>query len=92
MSGTVKLNQAGFTPREKKTFIYSFRPGEKIEPSFHIVDARGEKVFEGLLGRSVYDRDSKDRVSAGDFSGLSKPGIYIVIAGLERSHSFEISP
>lgn len=91
MSGTVKLNQAGFTPREKKTFIYSFRPGEKIEPSFHIVDARGEKVFEGLLGRSVYDRDSKDRVSAGDFSGLSKPGIYIVIAGLERSHSFEIS-
>ncbi|MGA2141682.1 MAG: glycoside hydrolase family 9 protein [Brevinematales bacterium] len=92
MTGPIKLNQAGYTPGEKKVFIYSYLPGGKESgSSFHILDREGKQVFRGDLEDAVPDKDSGDMVSRGDFSGLREPGRYTIASGGKKSHPFEIS-
>jgi endoglucanase len=65
------------------------REGES--PSFHIfLEHQAKPVFQGTLSAAGLDDASGDRVALADFSALTKPGVYRLSVGTERSEPFLI--
>jgi endoglucanase len=76
----IHYNQAGYDPRLPKKAVLTGR-GEYcmiLDASFR----RGgnEKVWEPALSAPVFDKASGDTVRRADFSGLTTPGTYFLIA------------
>ena len=86
----IKVSQAGYPSAAAKiAFVASAAPAAR----FVLRDAQtGAAVLEGSLGAPVAEPDSGDRVQAADFSGLSKPGTYVLdVPGVGRSFEFPIA-
>lgn len=69
----VKVNQVGYTPFEKKTFLYTTTSKNFEGKRFQVIRTYDGKVFEGWLNKAVLDKDSGDRNYSGDFSFLTVP-------------------
>ena len=84
--GKIFVNQVGFLPGDVKKAVLSFN-----SPDFKVVDSSQKAVFEGKTTHVGTDDISGEDVFVADFSTLKTAGKYTVVAGNEKSASFEIS-
>jgi len=85
----IRFNQVGYYPDALKEFVVV----EHEATSFMILDAHGEKTFEGsLLNKGIWEI-SGEAVLVGNFSEMKKSGSYYIQlnTGL-KSTAFEIRP
>jgi endoglucanase len=87
----IKLDQVGYLPNAPKLAMVT---EAGATGGFRVRRASdGADVFSGTLGGSVHDPDSGDTVRLADFSALTQTGTFeLDVAGVGRSHPFEISP
>ncbi len=97
------LNQAGYLPAaeaEKVATLPVLDGGENLflivtdsmsasMPVGTLAEA-GSPVFHGTLSAPILDAASGDRVARADFSGLTAPGMYRIVAQGHRSEPFSI--
>ncbi len=87
----IRINQLGYRICQFKEVIVS-GSSLVLPKTFHLVDKAGTVVFGGVLSSVIFDKDSGDFVSRGDFSAYETAGIYrIRIDGLGDSYQFKIS-
>jgi endoglucanase len=85
--GDAAFNQSGYTPHSEK--IVSLPGEDAADRSFQIYSERtGRSVFQGQLTASSIDAASGDRVALADFSPLTVPGTYRLVAQGIRSQPF----
>jgi endoglucanase len=83
----VLFNQCGYLPRSEKTA--SVQGYDAADRTFHIyAEQTGDAVFQGRLTAPSTDAASGDRVSLADFSPLTVPGTYWLVAPGVRSQPF----
>ena len=83
---TIHLNQIGYLPLGYKSAIV-IGPAEE----FSIIDlASNSRVHRGKLGAPAYWSASGDTVRIAEFSTLTQPGNYALIAGSTQSYVFTI--
>jgi endoglucanase len=87
----IKVNQVGYTPSEKKIFLYTTTTKSLEGKGFQVIRASDGKVFKGRLSKSTVDKDSGDRNYNGDFSFLTEPGKYTIKINSDESYPFEIT-
>lgn len=80
-------NQVGFLPDAKKTVVVRNSGGIN---TFDVVDESGKSVFSGQLSAENYAKAAGENVSQGDFSELTKDGIYRIKVGDNMSFPFAI--
>ena len=87
--GNVLFNQCGYLPQSEK--IASVQGYDAADRSFHIfAEQTGDPVFQGRLTTSSTDAASGDRIALADFSSLTAPGTYWLVASGVRSQPFLI--
>lgn len=86
----ININQVGYRPKDSKVAV--FRDSSK-DTKFDVVNVKtGEVVFSGNVKGSVKTPSAGETVAYGDFSGLTKPGTYkVVAADSGESYPFEIA-
>jgi len=83
----IKLNQLGFLPASQKLAVVQAGNAAR----FAVLDASGNKVFEGDLGAPATWDASGENVRLADFSALRTPGTYrLQVAGLPASAPFPV--
>jgi endoglucanase len=83
----IKLNQLGFLPASQKLAVVQAGSAAR----FAVLDASGNKVFEGDLGAPATWDASGENVRLADFSALRTPGTYrLQVAGLPASAPFPV--
>jgi endoglucanase len=85
----IRVNQLGYRPADPKIALVAAAPG-----TFAVREATsGRVVFEGSAGPpGAVDPASGDRVAALDFSSLTAPGEYVVVApGVGASPPFRVA-
>lgn len=87
-SDAVRMNQVGFYPAAPKVAVVASNAAD----AFEVKDAKsGKTVLKGKLGAVRASQHSGKHTRLADFSGLRKPGSYVVeIAGLGKSAPFNI--
>ncbi len=87
---SININQVGYHVKDSKIAV--FRDNSK-DTKFDIVNIKtGEVVFSGDVKGSVQTVSAGETVAYGDFSGLTKPGTYkVVAANSGESYPFEIA-
>jgi endoglucanase len=87
-SDAIRMNQVGFYPSAPKVAVVAANAAE----AFEVKDAKsGKTVLKGKLGVVRTSQHSGKHTRLADFSGLRKPGSYVIeIAGLEKSSPFNI--
>ncbi|SEJ48561.1 endoglucanase [Dyadobacter sp. SG02] len=88
-SDAIRLNQIGFYPTAPKMAVIAAEEGD----AFEIKDSKsGKTILKGKLGGVRTSQHSGRHTRIADFSGLRKPGSYIIeIAGLGKSATFRIA-
>ena len=85
--GNAAFNQSGYLPGGEK--IASLPGEDAADRSFQIYSEQtGRSVFQGQLTASSIDAASGDRVALADFSRLTVPGTYRLVASGVRSQPF----
>lgn len=86
-SEQIRINQVGYYPQSLKEFVVA----DLEAVSFQVVDDQGKVRQKGqLMDKGTWDA-SGEKVSAGVFSKLSKPGTYRILLNTgEASFPFEI--
>ena len=100
VSGSIQLNQVGYTPRARKyayvgNWLGTAGPMPVNTRWFRVVDAdTGDTVLEGGLElRAANDPWSGNDVHTADFTALEAIGRYrLLIPGLGQSDSFRVAP
>ncbi len=89
-SDRIRLNQIGFYPNGAKVAVVV---GDATGP-FRVTTADLKKVvFTGTLGEARQNTISGKTTHVADFSGLIKPGTYVVvIPGVGHSYPFDVQP
>ena len=83
----IKINQLGFLPASQKLAVVPAGSAAR----FAVLDAGGNKVFEGDLGAPAIWDASGENVRLADFSALRTPGTYrLQVAGLPASAPFPV--
>jgi len=85
--GQVKVNQVGFYTRAPKKAAVIAEPNVK---TFKIVTEAGKEVYKGQLSQPVQSKNSSLSVCQADFTKLTKPGKYRLVAGEQKSGVFAI--
>lgn len=89
VEAAVYLNQLGYLPQAAKVAsVANYATGKGI---FQILTESGTEVFSGTLSETSLDEASGDQVAHADFSALTTPGTYTLVAGELRSAPFVIS-
>jgi endoglucanase len=87
--GNVLFNQSGYLPQSEK--VASVQGYDAADRSFRIyAEQTGDAVFQGRLTTPSTDAASGDRVALADFSPLTVPGTYWLVAPGVRSQPFLI--
>lgn len=87
--GSVNLNQVGYLTKGIKKAVLQ---GTNLGETFQVRDKSGKVVFEGKLTGPVQNPTSNETNYYGDFSKVTNPGIYTLVAGEDLvSYPFEIS-
>ena len=84
---SIRINQVGFYPHQEKTL--TLEEGNRSE-RITILNADGVQVWEGEAVREAVSPWSGKKRRIFDFSQITAPGKYMVLAGKE-SHEFVIS-
>jgi endoglucanase len=85
--GNVLFNQNGYLPQGEK--VASVQGSDAADRSFRIfAEETGDAVFEGRLTSSSTDAASGDRLALANFSPLTAPGTYWLVAPGVRSQPF----
>jgi endoglucanase len=89
-TSVVRLNQIGFYPSSSKIAVIT----DNSQGDFIIKSVTsGETVFRSKLGSNLVSPFSPNATRIADFSGLTKPGNYVLeLPGEGNSYSFEIKP
>ncbi len=85
-SENILINQIGYEVGTEKIALLRLSIDQ-----FQIRTLVGEVVFEGNAGPLKYWELSGDSVRKADFSAFDKSGIYVLWAGNEHSHPFQIA-
>jgi endoglucanase len=86
-----KTNQIGFLPGALKRFAWTVDGAKAAPVAFTVERGDGTKVFQGMTGTPVdHTAAAGEFVCVGDFSALSEPGAYRIVAGGEPSHLFAV--
>lgn len=75
---SIAVNQVGYYPNERKVAV--MEPSVKAK-SFSIKDAKGKTVWSGKASRKSVSPFSNKVRQVVDFSKLTKPGTYTLVAG-----------
>jgi endoglucanase len=87
-SEQIRINQVGYYPLSIKEFVVA----DLEATSFQVVDGQGKVVHKGQLRDKGSWEVSGEKLAAGEFSKLSKPGTYRILLNTgEASFPFEIS-
>ena len=81
----VFVNQVGFLPGSAKKAVLNF-----AAPEYKVIDDRGKSVFDGKTRHFGPDEISGEDTYVADFSNLTKPGCYKVVAENVAGPSFTI--
>ena len=84
---SIRINQVGFYPHQEKTLTLE---EENRSERITILNADGVQVWEGEAVREAVSPWSSKKRRIFDFSQITAPGKYMVLAGKE-SHEFVIS-
>ena len=85
----INLNQIGFMPEAKKTFVSRC---VNTTGQFELIDKDNNVVYKGMLSDTKEAVDAGETVRWGDFSDFNKTGWYIVrISDSEESYPFKIA-
>ncbi|HEX8613002.1 MAG TPA: glycoside hydrolase family 9 protein [Telluria sp.] len=86
----IHVNQIGFSPLARKVAVLPAGASGEVE----VVDAvSGAVAWRGRAGPAATWKESGERVSLADFSGLTRPGEYrIRAAGAAPSERFAVRP
>lgn len=87
-----KLNQIGFAPQGRKRFTISEIPGHPVT-RFAIETTEGWTLYRDRLEPRLYNMSETtgEHVRCGDFTPLTRPGRYCVVANGKRSYPFTIT-
>lgn len=85
--GQIRMNQMGYRTQSCKKFKYL-----GTEKEFRIISCdNGQEVFAGNTGMVLFDEASKEFVTEGVFSNLTREGNYYIQIGEDKSYHFTIS-
>lgn len=91
----INLNQVGYRTTDSKTAVFRAPSdqGSQIGTSFQVVEKdSGKEVYSGTIEGAKDNAASGELVAVGDFSEVTTPGEYKVVAeGLGESYSFTIA-
>lgn len=82
----IYVNQLGYLPNAKKAASSTF------PCNFQLINAENQhSIFDGTTSSAMEDPSSGEKIYPIDFSGVTTPGRYYILAGNgERSHAFQI--
>ncbi len=85
----VCLNQVGFFPEARKTFVTRLTD---VSSEYSIIDVKtNEAVYTGSFTGTVEAKEAGESVLQGDFSDFTTPGEYVIqVSNGEESYPFEI--
>ena len=69
----VHVNRLGFYPDESKSVVAATASGDGF---FSVIDENGTEAFQGTLSPPLADPLAGERVPRGDFSELTRSGVY----------------
>lgn len=88
-AGGAVFNQVGYLPAGQKVASVMVRGAGDL--GFSVQAARtGKTIFQGTLGAPTLDAASGDRLALADFSALTTPGEYRLLAQGKRGEAFLI--
>ena len=89
VSMSVNVNQIGYLPESAKLAVLH---GDAITDTASVVDAVTEDiVYEGKVGPATMNASTGREEARFDFSGVTKPGTYKIVAGDKESFEFKIA-
>ncbi len=86
----IYLNQVGYLPFGQKVASVANLPADTPQ-SFRVLNEGGAEVLTGSLTPARLDAASGDHVAQADFSSLTTPGTYTLVAGDLRSDPLVIA-
>lgn len=88
----VKIDQAGYRPRDSKVAVVTGQKGREPAGKFYVLTALSEKVaWEGTLSSPKEDFVTDECLCQADFSAFTRPGSYkIRVPGVGDSYVFEV--
>ena len=90
MQNAIRINHRGFIENSHKAFVLMKNKTQGDEFSVYLIDDVKEiEVYKGKLALKKA-RNGKDDCYIGDFSSVTSPGDYFVVAGGYRSRQFVI--
>ena len=85
--GQIAMNQLGFYSHAPKKAAVIFTPDVT---QYKIVTETGKEVYKGKLSEPVRSKNSSLTVCQADFTQLTKPGRYRLVAGKQESGLFTV--
>jgi len=87
---SININQVGYRTSDTKTAIFR---DSSLDTAFDVVDVKSQKVvFSGKVTGSVKSPSAGETVAYGDFTELTAPGTYKIVAAKSgESYAFTIS-
>lgn len=84
----ININQVGYLPNAAKVAVMN---GDAITSKASVVDcATGTAVYEGDVSKAVMNASTGRNEARFDFSGVTTPGTYKIVAGDQESFEFKI--
>lgn len=85
----IQINQVGYRENDVKKAVFR---GDDMDTAFSVIDVKsGKSVFDGKVGSAAPNKNTKYNEAYGDFSELTTPGTYKIVADkCGESFEFEI--